>query len=199
MPRYFLIALSVFLAGFTVDCAVFAQIAPALQEKSSPIPPPAARIEDLFEKLKSSKNQADARNFADQIQRIWARSGSDTADLLMQRAAKAVESKDTDLALDLLDSILSLAPGWSEAWQRRATIHLLRRDLDGAMRDLNVVLSREPRHYRAWMELGAVLMQVDRKKSALVAMKRAADLHPHHEQLSKIIERLAAEVEGQGI
>ena len=200
MRRWFTTAFA-FAALLGLALPALPQTRPPASEKAEPRPPPAPplRIEDLFEKLKAAKDAADARNFADQIQRIWGRSGSDTADMLMQRAGKAVESKDTDLALDLIDSILALAPGWAEAWHRRASVHFIRKDLDGAMRDLGVVLTREPRHFKALMELGAILMQVDRKKQALVMMKRAADIHPHNEPLTKMIERLGLEVEGQGV
>ena len=191
------LTLAALIAGAPVP--VFAQAPrPNADQKPAENPPaPPLRIEDLFEKLKAAKDVADARNFADQIQRIWSRSGSDTADLLMKRTTQAVEKKDSDLALDLLDSILALEPQWPEAWYRRAVVHIMREDLDSAMRDLNTVLTREPRHFRAWTQLGFIMMKVDRKKTALEAFKRAHELHPHEEQIEKTIERIGKDVEGE--
>ncbi|WP_204333368.1 hypothetical protein, partial [Klebsiella pneumoniae] len=67
------------------------------------------------------------------ISLILARSGSDTADLLMARATQALERQDQDLSLSLLDAVIDLYPDYVEAWSRRATVYFARKELGRAV------------------------------------------------------------------
>ena len=46
----------------------------------------------------------------------------------MRRASVAVQVRNFALALDLLDTVIALAPDYAEGWNRRATVHYLRDD-----------------------------------------------------------------------
>ncbi len=160
---------------------------------------PVRPLDRLFEQLKAAKDEAEAKSLTVQIERIWSRSGSDTADLLLQRVAQAIASQDTDLALDLLDSALALTPEWAEAWNRRATVLFIRRDLDASVRDIGEVLAREPRHFGAWSGLGLIFLQIDRKPRALLAFQKALEINPYLESAKQSVERLKKELEGSAL
>lgn len=165
----------------------------------APAPPrsPAATLERLFERLAAAKTPEEAKGIANLIQRRWARSGSDTADLLMRRAQTAMRGKQTELAIELLDRIISLEPDWAEAWNQRANALFLAGDPIRSMLDIGETLKREPRHYGAMMGLGTILRQQGDDKRAMVAYRRALEIYPQLEAVKNAVESLKTEVDGR--
>ncbi len=195
--------LAALLSGGAPALAQQAERVPKAPDRLSPPKAPDAEakarantIEGLLERLAAAKDEAEARGIATLIERRWSRSGSDTADLLMSRAGEAFKDKDYGLAVELLDRVLTLRPGWAEAWHRRATAFHLLDDPVRAMSDLQQALAREPRHFGAWAGLGHVLMAGDDKRGALEAYRRAHALHPQMERIKDLIDRLKPDVDG---
>jgi tetratricopeptide (TPR) repeat protein len=171
-------------------------------------PPPAPEkqeparnnsIDDLFARLAKAESEHEGKGIASLIERRWARSGSDTADLLLSRAGEAAESKDYALAIELLDRILVLEPNWAEAWYRRANVFFLLDDPVSSMADLSQALSREPRHFGAWTGLGHIFMASEDKTRAVEAYRRALKIHPQLTNVQTLVERLAPAVDGQDL
>ena len=186
-----------------VGAAASAQPRPEPKRESAP---PAgadkgrqATLDDLFKRLSEAKDEAEANGVASLIERRWARSGSDTADLLLGRAGEAMKAQDQPLAIELLDRVLTLKPDWAEAWNRRATAFFLLDDPASSMADIRQVLAREPRHFAAWAGLGHIYMAGGDKRRALDAYKRALAIHPHIGKLKSVVERLEPEIEGRDI
>jgi Tfp pilus assembly protein PilF len=157
------------------------------------------RLDQLFERLAASATEAEASGIAEQIARIWTRSGSDTLDLLMERVEQANKGGDHITALDLLDSILALKPDFTEAYSRRAAVHFQLKDMDAAMRDLRQTLSMEPRHFQALAGVGMVYQTGGEPKLALKAFREALKINPHLKGIRQAAERLAVEHDAQGI
>src|SRR5437667_657901 len=80
-------------------------------------------LEFLFEALKAAPDADSAKLVEGRIWALWLASGSDTADLLMSRVKTAIDGKDTNLAIELLNAVIELRPDYVEAWNRRATLH----------------------------------------------------------------------------
>lgn len=167
-------------------------------------PPPRAvmrrkTLDDLYAKLAAAGDGDEAKGVAAVIEAVWARSGSDTADLLMTRADKAVATRDYALALQVLDKVVALQPDWAEAWNRRATVRYLSGDLNGAMADVDHVLKLEPRHFGALNGLAMILQRTGFDKRALQVYRRELAIYPHQPDIEQLVEKLTSEVEGQGI
>lgn len=158
---------------------------------------PAATLDRLFERLAAAKTSEEAEGIARLIQRRWARSGSDTADLLMSRAQEAMKGKELDLAIELLDRVISLQPEWAEAWNQRANALFLSGDPIRSMYDIGEALKREPRHYGAMMGLGTILRQQGDDKRAMVAYRKALEIYPQFEAIKDAVEALKLEVDGR--
>ena len=120
----------IFAAALAVGFAV-----PAVAEPGSWLEPPAPKnlpkvargdrtknLEFLFGALKVAPDETSAKAIEQRIWALWVVSPSDTANLLMTRVRTAIEAKDTDLAIKLLDGIVKIKPDYIEAWNRRATI-----------------------------------------------------------------------------
>ena len=202
-------ALAALIAGALIMAAPSAAIAqgdqtgkPAEQKPKQPRPNSPDRTKNLdflFGALKAAPDAETAKAVENRIQALWVASGSDTADLLMGRAKKAVDEKDVDLGIKLLDSIVEIRPEYVEGWNRRATLHFMKKDFGASLADLRQVLAREPRHFGALVGLGMILQDIGEEKTALAALRRALDLHPHLPRVEEMIKTLEEKVEGRPI
>jgi tetratricopeptide (TPR) repeat protein len=164
---------------------------------AAPARTPAATLDKLFERLAAAKTPEEAKGIANLIQRRWSRSNSPTADLLMTRAQTAMKAKQLDLAIELLDRVISLEPDWAEGWNQRANALFIAGDPIRSMLDIGEALKREPRHYGAMLGLGTILRQQGDDKRAMVAYRRALEVYPQLEAIKSAVESLKIEVDGR--
>lgn len=160
---------------------------------------PTRSLDFLFGALKVAPDDDSAKTIEDRIWAQWLASGSDTANLLMMRAKAAVESKDLDLAIRLLDAVIELRPKYVEARNRRATVFFLKKDYGSALVDLRKVLSLEPRHFGALAGLGMILQDIGDEKHALEAYRRAVEVYPRLKGMDERIKSLTEKVDGRDI
>src|SRR5438105_10641230 len=72
-------------------------------------------LDFLFEALKAAPDADSAKLVESRIWALWLASGSDTTDLLMSRVKTAIDGKDTNLAIELLDAVVQMRPDYVEA------------------------------------------------------------------------------------
>lgn len=156
-------------------------------------------LSDLYAFLAAAEDAKQAATVSASIERLWIASGSDTISLLMQRAMQASNAKDPELALKLLDAVVSLAPDYAEGWNRRAYVHFTQNHIDLAMGDLRRTLALDPNHFKALDGLMHILSDIGRKKEALQAARRLLEVNPYYEGAKQVVDELSREVEGRGI
>jgi tetratricopeptide (TPR) repeat protein len=176
--------------------------------KAMPEPPaktPPARgprtrnLDFLFGALKAAPDEESARAVEARIWALWTATPSDTATLLMTRARTAMENKDYDVALKLLDAIVKVRPDYIEGWNRRATLYYLQNDYEHSMEDIRQVLIREPRHFGALAGLGMILQETGDDRRALDAFRKALAINPHLDKIPEMVKSLSEKVEGRDI
>ena len=150
-------------------------------------------LDRLFAQLREAGDENTAAVLENAIQTLWLRSGSPTADLLMKQASDAMNKNNYGAALILLDAIVELNPDFAEGWNRRATLHFLRRDFVTSLSDIDRVLELEPRHYGALSGLGSILQQKGDGRKALKALRRARQINPTLKNLDERIRELEQE------
>ena len=156
-------------------------------------------LDFLFGALKAAPDEASARHVEARIWALWMATPSDTAALLMARAKVALEARQLDVALKLLDAVVALRPDYIEGWNRRATIYYLRDDYGHALQDIRQVLAREPRHFGALSGLGLIYQARGEDAEALAWYRRALEQNPHMPGIAQRVEDLALKVEGEAI
>src|SRR5215211_7542061 len=193
------------------EAALAQEVQPPQQgQPAQPIEPPAKlprpqrgdrtqNLDFLFGALKAAPDAETAKAIEERIWALWFVSGSDTADLLMTRVKTAVEGKDLDLAVQLLDAIVEIKPDYVEAWNRRATLFFMKKDYGRALADIRQVLAREPRHFGALSGLGLIMQELGDDKRALDVFRRALAVHPHLERIPDVVKQLTEKVEGRDI
>jgi tetratricopeptide (TPR) repeat protein len=207
---------SVFIAGAVLLCAgsaAWAQAQPSQKPKaeapkaeapkseSPKVETPQVRgtLDDLFRRLKEAKNPQEAKPLATQIERRFARSGSDTADLLAARANEVFAEGEPSVGIEIIDRVIVIRPNWAEAYHRRALMFFAMGDLTRAMADLNATLQREPRHFGALAGLGLVFQRLGDQKRAFAAYAKAYEINPALESVKTILDRMRPDVEGRDI
>ncbi len=175
----------------------------ALKDASAPKPPPEAarkqKLGQLFERLRDARTPEEAQQIALSIQRLWLQTSSDTASLLMQRAAQALDAQNFPLGLELLDKLVLIEPDWAEAWNERATVKFMTGDLDGSMTDFTEALRLEPRHFGALISMGLILQRQGFGGQAREAFSKALEIYPLAPDIQKRLEEPAPEEGGKDI
>jgi tetratricopeptide (TPR) repeat protein len=156
-------------------------------------------LDTLFGALKIAPDDASAKAIEDRIWAIWMSSDSDTCNLLMSRVKVATDDKDYDLAVKLLNAIVTIEPDYVEAWNRRATLYYLKHEYSRAIADIREVLAREPRHFGALAGLGLILQDIGDDKHALEAYQAALAIDPHLRDLTDTVKTLREKIEGRDI
>jgi predicted Zn-dependent protease len=156
-------------------------------------------LDTLFEALKVAPDESSSKAIEERIWAKWMLSGSDTCNLLMTRVKAAADGKDYDLAIKLLNAIITIKPDFVEAWNQRATVFYLKNDFGSAIADLSQVLAREPRHFGALSGLGLILQDIGDDKDALEAYRKALAIDPHLEHIPDVVKTLSEKVEGRDI
>ena len=156
-------------------------------------------LSDLYAHLAAAEDEVKAKTISRSIERLWLSSGSDTVNLLMQRAMEASHAKNNELALKLLDAAVELAPDYAEAWNRRAYVFYVENNIERSLGDLRRVLALDPNHFKALEGLANILKDIGRKKEALRAARQLYEVNPFTDGAKQLVDELAREVEGRGI
>ncbi|MCG6204930.1 tetratricopeptide repeat protein [Rhodopseudomonas sp. HC1] len=156
-------------------------------------------LDFLFGALKAAPDEASAKHVEARIWALWTQTTSDTTALLMARSKVAMDAKQYDVAVKLLDAVVKLRPDYIEGWNRRATIYYLQNEYARSLGDIEQVLSREPRHFGALAGLGMIMQELGDDKRALDAFRKALMINPHLEKVPDLVKTLSEKVEGRDI
>ena len=186
--------------GLVPGASVVAETASGGRETSADAQPAnrADELDSLFKTLQTARDEA-ARAAEDAILKLWLESGSATVDLLMDWTLKAMEDKNYPLALDFLDRVVTLAPGYAEGWNKRATVFYLTDDYGKSIADIERALAIEPRHFGALAGLGTILRELGDDKRALAAYRQAIAIDPQMENVRQAIGELQKDEDGREI
>ena len=168
------------------------------QTEAAPKTPEQAR-DEIYARLAASKNSDETEGLVGLLLGSYSESGSDTGDLLLARARKAIAAKEYDSAGKILDATVTLMPNWAEVWNARATLRYLDDDLDGSMADIAQTLKREPRHIGALAGMAMILTSQDKDEQALKVYERLLAIAPHWRRAEEAADELRAAIAGQQI
>jgi tetratricopeptide (TPR) repeat protein len=169
------------------------------QAESVQPPSPAEMRAEIYARLAASKDSDETEGLVGLLVTAYAQSGSDTGDLLLRRAHKAIEAKDYQAAKKILDATILVLPDWAEGWNARATLRYLDGDLDGSMADIGETLKREPRHLGALLGMASILQSRDKDDEALKVYERVLAIAPHWKSAEAADAKLRAEIAGQNL
>ena len=171
----------------------------AATPESSTAQSPEQRLDTLFLELKRERNEKAAGRVAARIEDEWSKSGSASIDLMMIWSQTAMDAQKFDAALDFLDQVVTLRPGFAEGWNRRATVHFMMRNFRKSMTDIDRTLQLEPRHFGALSGMAQIMKDAGRKELALDAFQRVLDIYPMMRSAQGEVASISEELAGEGI
>ncbi|HKL06108.1 MAG TPA: tetratricopeptide repeat protein [Roseovarius sp.] len=157
-----------------------------------------APLDDLFDRLEQAQ-PADARRAERDIEHAWAQSGSAAMDLLLDRGRDALEAGDSQAAIDHFSALIDHAPDFAEGWHMRSVAFSRVGRYGLALADIERALALNPRHFNAIYGLGVILEELNQPDLAHRAFTRVLAIHPHHEAVTKALERLDSQVGGSAL
>jgi tetratricopeptide (TPR) repeat protein len=169
---------------------------PQAKEETPPPQTPEQARADLYARLAAAKDADETAGIITLLLRAYAESGSDTGDLLLQRARKAIGAEEYPDAMKILDATIALLPDWAEGWNARATARYLDDDYNGSMADIAQTLKREPRHLGALMGMAAILEARGKKEDALKVYEQALAIAPQWRNAQQAADKLKAALAG---
>jgi tetratricopeptide (TPR) repeat protein len=117
----------------------------------------------------------------------------------MERAMQAVGQQRNDLALQLLSSVVDLAPDFTEGWNRRAYVFYTEGDYERALGDLRRVLALDPNHYKALDGLRPDHAAAGPQAARAQAYEKLLAVNPFWPNIQATVDELRREVDGRGI
>lgn len=162
-------------------------------------PVAAKDLDSLFASLAKAGSEELAKPIEDKIVTIFLQSGSPSVDLLMQRAAAALQSGDVATAKKLIDAVTTIAPHYAEGWHQRGRLAAAAGNDEGAIISLERAVSLNPRQFEALAELGGLLEDYGDKSGALAMYRKAMVLDPTFDDVARHVRELTRAVEGERI
>jgi tetratricopeptide (TPR) repeat protein len=98
---------------------------------------------------------------------IWNRSGDPKIDALLQEGIHLIQSDRLDEAITKLDEVVKGAPGFPEAYNRRATAYYLAGQHEKSIADCEEAIRRNPMHFGALSGLGYNYFKLGKSERAI--------------------------------
>ncbi len=157
-----------------------------------------AGVAPLLEELQQP-DQPDWQRLERQITRLWSRSGSASADLLLQRGRDAMRRGQTTEAIEHFSALIDHAPDFAEGYHSRATAWFMDGKLGRALDDLAEALARNPDHFSALAGMGRIFEDLSELERARAAYSAARAIHPHRTDVRVALERLERRLDGTAL
>jgi len=153
-------------------------------------------LNNLFNQLRDANNSKSAGLLEEKIWSVW--NEHPTNNKLTDRlelGTELMQYGSYDYALKVFNNILNTDPGWSEAWNRRATVFFLMNRHIESLSDIEKVLSIESRHFGALSGQARIFIKLQEYEKAILSIKRALVFYPSFKSGALIpeIERLIKE------
>ena len=153
-------------------------------------------LDKLFDQLIKTNDSNNAEQLEKKIWSVWSKHPNDNGLTdKMEFGIELMQYGDYYYALRVFDNIIVADPQWSEAWNKRATVHFLMNKLTNSLDDIDKVLSIEPRHFGALSGQARIFIKLQEYEKAILSIKRALVFYPSFKNGALIaeIERLIKE------
>ena len=137
------------------------------------------RLATLFLKLGNAETPQESKPFERQIWQVWMEHKSPEISTKLQEGSRAMQDQDFGKALVMFSELTEEAPGFAEAWNKRATVLYLMGRLQESAKDVEQTLNLEPRHFGALSGKGLILMALKDWSGAIEAFEQGLKVHPN--------------------
>lgn len=157
------------------------------------------RLDTLFARLQDLDDATAAAPVEQQIWQIWVTHENPALQAQMNAGIQAINDNRLQQALAMFNQLVTRAPDWAEAWNKRATLHYLLGNYTESMADIAQVLQREPFHFGAMSGLGLVNLAQGNYYAAHRAFQRLLEVYPAMPGVRDTLAELDARLGRQSI
>jgi len=150
-----------------------------------------AALDRLFASLHKASDEQAAKAVEEKIWELWSRFDSPTAEVLLGQAVVAMGAAENAASLEILDRIVAAFPTYTEAWNKRATLHFALGNYDASLKDIDKVLDLEPRHFGALAGRGMIYQRQENWTAALNAYREALSMNPSMTGVKNAVQELS--------
>eukprot|EP01037_Dinobryon_pediforme_P011985 gene11985-12074_t len=148
------------------------------------------RLPQLFEDLKATDSDFEARALEAQIWQIWTTAPTEAASRLMAQGLRQMAEDDPEAALETFTRLTQSNPTFAEAWNKRATILYMLGRFQDSIEDIGQTLALEPHHFGALSGLAMCDAELHQTQNALNALLKALAVDPRLNGARQNIELL---------
>lgn len=141
-------------------------------------PDHTAALADLFAAARDAPNEAQGREYSDQMWELWLDAPDAQARAVLDSGMRRRSSYDFLGALDEFTRLIAYCPAYAEGYNQRAFTHFLRQDFEAARVDLDRALELSPQHVGALSGRALTLMQLGETEQARSDLEAALALNP---------------------
>jgi tetratricopeptide (TPR) repeat protein len=123
------------------------------------------------------------------LEHIWFHQAGKDAYRRLEQAHDAMEKKEYQRALALLDRMIDRYPTYAEAWNRRGALYFELGDFEKSLADSERALALNPNHYGAMQGIGVCRLQLGDVAEACRYLRAALKLLPHDEGTRRSLEK----------
>jgi len=123
------------------------------------------------------------------LEHIWFHEAGKDAYHRLEQAHAAMEKKEYQRALALLDRMIDQYPTYAEAWNHRGALYFELGDFEKSLADSERALALNPNHYGARQGIGVCRLQLGDVAEACRYLRAALKLLPHDEGARRSLEK----------
>ena len=136
-------------------------------------------LNELFSDLKNAEKHIIAKKIEIKIWDYWLTDGSlETSNQKMKNGIKLIQDGKLNDALNLFIELSEIEPNWAEPINKIATIRYLQKDFIRSIRDINLTLKLEPRHFGAISGLAQINLALGNYEEAIKNINYVLKIHP---------------------
>lgn len=143
----------------------------------------------LVENLKN-KDQRAAINAETALWNIWARSGNDEIDEMLNVGKKHVENEKFSEAYEQFTEVIEAAPNFAEGYNQRAIVGFVLGEWEKALEDCKQTVRLNPLHFGAYAGMGHVYLRLGEIENAIESYKQALTINPNLISIAKALIQL---------
>jgi len=149
----------------------------------------SSTTQTLLDQLKRAQSMDEAGPIVDKLWREWTSAHANSEEeALMSEGLVAMSEGNLDRAENIFTKLIEANPSFTEAWNKRATLRFMLWDFEGSLRDVEKVLTLEPRHFGALSGLGMIHLRLGDPERALKAYEDLVNIFPSNaDAVQKII------------
>ena len=149
------------------------------------------KLNKLFDELKETKSASVAFEIEKKIWSIWSTHPvKNKLTESLNLGSELMSNGKLELAYEIFSEIVKSEPNWSEGWNKRATVLYLMGRYQDSLRDINVVLELESRHFGALSGQGLVYIKLNQYEKAIDSYKEAQKIYPSIKSSKLMIPQL---------